>query len=73
LSTLDNNSLANGKTITKEASWLIVKCWGLLEEDIDKRRNTKGENPNYMKNFQDLANKALKCKEKQIKTQQITS
>jgi hypothetical protein len=61
--TLVRHRLANGKTIIKEYSWIIIKCWELLEDDIMKRRQSQGPT-NHMKNFEDLKNKAMKYVEK---------
>ena len=63
IGTLVRHRLANGKTIIKEYGWIVIKCWELLEDDIMKRRQSKGP-PNYMKNIEDLKNKAMQYVEK---------
>ena len=65
--TLIQYKLVSKGIIVKEYSWMIVKCWKLLEGEIMNRRNSKDGNPNYMKNFEDLKNEAVKHKDKQSK------
>ena len=56
--TLVHHKMIEVKVFLEEYWWIILKCWHILEDDIQERRNQKNGISNYMINFEELKIKA---------------
>ncbi len=59
VATLIYHKLLDKKIFVREYSWIIIRIWKLLERDIRERRKAIGP-PDYMKNFEELKELAMK-------------
>jgi hypothetical protein len=56
--TLIHHKMMDSDVFLDEYWWIILKSWQVLKSDIEKRRNSKNGVSNYMRNFEELKNKA---------------